>query len=76
MLLKHKHLISIFILLCMVSMFLSCYEGDNTCYVCWGGGRCYNCDFKKPIDGNPCKVCKGTGICVNCNGTGTVTTHY
>jgi len=74
--LKQKHLISIFILLCMISLFFACYENDNTCYVCFGTGKCSSCYFEKPTDGESCRVCKGSGICFNCQGSGRIPTQY
>ncbi|MCL2277247.1 MAG: hypothetical protein FWC21_05055 [Treponema sp.] len=65
-----KKLIAISIIILLIGVFPAC--GDNTCYVCFGFGKCYKCSGKKNIDGESCFVCKDTGICVNCNGTGRI----
>jgi hypothetical protein len=65
--------ITIFLLLlCLIALFVSCDE--DTCWVCGGSGKCYNCGGKGyiKVDTNICVVCKGTGICFNCQGTGKI----
>jgi RecJ-like exonuclease len=56
----------------LIALFISCDE--ESCWVCGGSGKCYNCNGKGyiKVDANVCDVCKGSGICFNCQGTGKI----
>jgi hypothetical protein len=69
---KFMKIIISLLLLCLIALFISCDE--NTCGVCGGSGKCYECRGKGyiKVDTNICDVCKGTGMCFNCQGTGKI----
>jgi hypothetical protein len=69
---KRIKIIIYVILLCLIGFFSSC--GEDTCWVCGGSGKCYDCNGKGyiKVDANVCDVCKGTGKCFNCQGTGKI----